>query len=307
MFKTATIFLIADNLTRELLSPATLSNAIDEPTITDPDATQWSRAGIAHPDNFGHSPVFVGAEGTRVFVVQQRERVLPGKVIRTKMGEIAADVAARQGYKCGRKQMAEIKDEVIATLLPNSHIKPVDVVCMLTGHYLFIGTGSARMVDLALNVLRSVFPDNKLNLKPLSDGRKVTPWMMELLVGAQGDEFFVGESVVLKGREKSATRFKDMDLACRAVLDVVEDGMQPVEIAVKWMDRLTFNLTDHLIIKRIKFADILLKEAEEDASENAANNGTAVSMFDGTVALMAGELKNLLTDLCNQMPEEEEL
>jgi recombination associated protein RdgC len=304
MFKTITAFKL-DAATQGHLNA--LDEAIPQATVADPDKTQWSRAGFA---DVIQGPVFYGASGDRVFKVQIRERVLPGKVIRTHVLARAADLAMRQGSKCTRKQYAEIKEDVIASLLPTAFIKPVDILCLITGPYLMIGTGSARQVDVVLDLLHhDAYQDVLLTTSSIMVNRQVGKWMTELLLNetTDGGVFHCGESVVLKGKNKSAARFKDMDLASKAVQNSVENNMRPVEIAVKYKDehgndRVHFTVSDQLILKRIKFADILVNEIKEDSE-----GGDAATEFDATCAIVAGEMKDILDKLLAEMSEEEEL
>lgn len=308
MFKTITAYVIADKPTLAFLNPSSLANHIDEPTVVDPDKTQWGAIGFSKPDYFGDDTVFVGADDTRMFNLQLRERVLPGKVIKTHLAERTTDAARRQGHMCTRKQVAELKEEVIASLLPTAFIKPTDILCMITRNYLIVGTGSARLVDLAIETLRAAYPDDTLNFHSIGRELAIDAWMLDLLLeGTTASGIFhVGESVVLKGRNKSAARYKDVELASKAVRDSVEDGMRPVEMAVEYNERIHFALTDQLLIKRIKFSDLLLKQAEEEGEGE-------IGVFDATVALVSGELRELLDTLRSEIPavtkvnEEDEL
>lgn len=308
MLKTITVFLIADKGTLLCLNSTNLQAAITE-TAGDPDATQWSRAGFSRPDYFGESPVFVGADDTRVLNVQLRERVLPGKVIRTKLLERAAEIAERQGYKCGRKQMAELKEEVVASLLPSSHIKPVDILTMIVGNYLIIGTGSARLVDLVIGTLREALPSHNLNFTPIYADRQVTKWMTDLLLNGSTDsgEITCGTAVSMRGREKETAKFKDVDLQRDEIQAQVVRGMLPVEIAANRCDdsgneRVSFAVTDHLVIKRIRFTDFMIEQAHEEAQES-----DEMSHFDTNLALFAGEMRGLLDYLMSEMSVEDEL
>lgn len=301
MIKTITAYLMADKDTHVCLSGAELSNAIPEPTVRDPDATQWSSVGFSHPDYFGESPVFEGADGTRAFMVELRERVLPGKVIQTKLAERMADIEERQGYKCGRKQRAELRDEVIAALLPTAFIKPVNILCMVAGNYLMIGTGSARLVDLVIEALRNVAP---VSFKHLAKDRSVGKWMTDLLLNNSTDSgmFKSGTAAVLRNAEKATARFKDMDLNKSEIEQLVTEGMRPIEIAVDFNERVSFALSDQLVIKRIRFSDILMEEAGEERS-----NDDSVGLFDANLALLSGQMRQLFDNLLSEMPEEDEL
>lgn len=300
MLKTVTAFLIADKATKKLLSPESLQEVIPSPTIADPDKTQWQRTGFTKPDYFGEETVFVGADNSRVFCVQIRDRVLPGAVIKSELKKAIAEAERRQGHKCGRKQIAQMKDEIVVQLLPHSHIKPMDVLCMITNDYLLIGSGSARVVDLVLLDLFTAFPEQTLLLKPLPTGRQVGKWMLELLLAGTTDdgEFNIGDSVVLRGESKATARFKDLDLHSDRIHAHVQAGMMPIEMSVEYSDRLEFRLSDQLVIKGLKFSSLLIKSAQEEADSD-----DTLGQFSATVALVGGELRSVLGHMVSEMPE----
>lgn len=309
MIKNATVFRITDNATKKLLS--NLGLFITEPTIGDPDKTQWARAGFAqHPCLTlpGDSPVFTAADGTRVVIVELRERILPGKVIKKKLAERIDDITERQGKKPNRKEIAGMKDEIVAELLPTSHIKPTEVHIVVKGEYLIICTTSARLVDLCLVLLKGAYPNNELHIEHIAKGREPAKWMLDLLLAYSpgGGEFNSGKSVALRNEDKATARFKDMSLDADAVTDRVTAGFRPTEIAVEYGDDITFTLTDKLLIKRLKFSDILLNEVDNEVGEDKSS----VTHYDATVVLVAGQMKKLLNALLAEIPqisEEDEL
>lgn len=305
MLRTVTIFKIADTGTRKLLHSANLQAAIPEPTARDPGGFEWSAAGWTQPDVFKEGPVFVGAENTRVLNFQVRERVLPSKVIKQTLARQIEAAERRQGYKPGRKQIAEMKDEVVNALLPTAFIKPSDTTVVLIGDYLLIGAASARMVDRVIAALRSAYQDETLNLHAIAKGRPVEKWMKGLLLDGTtlSGDFNLGKTVALKGDGKGTARFKDMDLERSEIQKHVIEGMWPVQIAVEYGERMHFVMTDQMVLRSIKFSDLVMSREE--------NEEDAAAEFDGTVALVCGEMRQMLDKLTAEMPdtddEEEEL
>lgn len=301
MLKTITVFLIADKSTMSLLSPTSLSEALPQPTIVDPLKTQWGVAGFSCPSHFGQTTVFVGADNTRVLNVQVRERVLPAKVIRTHLEERITSDHKRQGYKPGRKQIAELKEAVTMELLPTSHIRHVDTEVMITGNYLLIGTGSARVVDVVVSQLQGLFPDDDLALMPINWNRDVGKFLMDALLDetTDGYNFNRGGAVTLKSSAKAVARFKGIELDVDSVKERVSAGMKPVDLAIEYSDTMTFTLTDQMLIKSIRFSDVLLSQTHDTES--------VVDEFDATTALVSGELRHMLTELLKAIPARDEL
>lgn len=300
MFKSITVFHILAHANKRLLSPESLQEALPSPTIIDPGKTAWASFGVSRPGCFGEETVFIGADNTRVLNVQYRERVLPARVIAKHLNERIAEIENRQGSKVSRKERMSIKDDVIVSLLPTAFVKPTDILCMITGNYLIVGTGSARMVETCLVLINSLFDGKLIELRNIVAGRNPRPWLYDLLdTGTTSSELFnCGESVVLRSTDKSTARFKDMDLDKQSVRDALLAGMFPVEIAATYDDSVQFAMNDQMVIKRIKFSDVLLKQVTED------NQDGDVGQFDGTVALVSGTLTALLDNLTTEIPVE---
>lgn len=56
------------------------------------------------------------------------KRLLPSAVVNQTAREKAMEIEEQQGYKPGRKQMKEIKEQVITELLPKSHVVQRDTM-----------------------------------------------------------------------------------------------------------------------------------------------------------------------------------
>lgn len=286
MIKSFTAFRFGDTTTRNLLR--NISDKLTDATAVDPEKTMWAAAGFANV--FNDYPTFTAADGTVVLNAQIRERLLPARVIKEAMSVKAHEYAHRQGYTPGRKQMAELKEEVTMALLPSSHIKPVDVPVMITREYLLIGATSARRIDTVLSLLMAIYPDETISLQSASHGYDVSAWLMDLLLNESTEscDFMVGEEVVLKGEQKSVARFKAIPASVDAIKDRLAVGMRPVELAVNYDDRMVFKMTDQLLIKGVKFSDVILKDVESsDAAEE----------FEGTAALVSQEINAMLNNL----------
>lgn len=294
MLKTFTAYRFGDTNTRTLLKA--IEDVLTEPTATDPGKTMWSHAGFS--EVFNKRPVFVAADNTIVMNVQIRERLLPARVIKEAMVAKIDEYARRQGYKPNRKQAAELKEEVTMSLLPSSHVKPVDVPVMITRDYLLIGTTSARRVDTALALVMGLYPDEKLSLASLGFGYKVDSWLMDLLINESTESgyFVADEEVVLKGGKKSVARFKAIPTSVEAIKDRISGGMLPVELAITYDERISFKLTDQMLVKGIKVADLLMKETE---SANADEE------FEGNAVLMSKEINRMLNALIAELPRDD--
>jgi len=303
MFKSLTAFRITDMGSFDFLfgdDPIDLLDPDSGKPIVDPDATRWSSIGFSIPQNETSGGVYVGSNNIKLLTVEIRERILPAAVIRVKVAEVVADIEDRQGRKCGRKEIAELKDDVIAALLPTSHIRRKSIRLMIHKDYLIIGTTSALVVDSILELIGKV-AGARVSLAPVDRDCNVRAFLTRLLLEDTTDDcvFTQGESVTLKSERKTAS-FKDFDLASRSVLDTQSDGLQPVVISAMYKDRISFSVTDRLVLKRIKTLDMINLDPSIAGAEDSA------SQFDATVAIVGNDLVDLLNALVAECKSDEE-
>lgn len=275
-----------------------LIEAIEEHPSLPPAATIWRRWGFSKTDHFGKSPLFEGADGARVLYVQQQERVLPGTVIRRALLDKVLEIQERDDRKLNRKEIAQLKDDVIAELLPKAFIKQSGYHVLIYKGWLLIDSGSAKICEEIVGFLRAAFEEIALlSLRPMR-GKDVESWLKGMAIDAGTDtgNFHALDSMVLKSKSLGTVRFKDAELDSDEVTEALQSDRDVTELALAWRkdadasgDDMHFTLTNKLIIKRIKFADILLKQAHDEGDEN----GT-VGYFDANIAITAPLLVGLI-------------
>lgn len=312
MFKNCTAFKIASDETRELLNHEDLADTLEAFPPVDPEASAWRRVGFGKPDHFGESVIFDNGLGARVFFVEARERVLPGRVIKRAVAEKIGEIERRENRKASRKEYAQIKDAVTADLLPHAFIKASGVHMMVCGVYLFIESTSTKVCDEALDLLRTACdpngdeddgPGGPIELK-LLEAKDAGRWLKSLALGTENVSFKKLDSVVLQGEHKAMIRVKDLDLEDDNIVELVT-GNSVRELAVAYSrtdiaDDVDIHcaITDSLLVKRLKFSDVLLKQSEQDAA-----NETAVSHFDANVAIVSDVLRKLFLHIESELAE----
>jgi recombination associated protein RdgC len=88
--------------------------------------------------------------------------------------------------------------------------------------------------------------------------------------------------------EKAAVRYARHTLEIDEVGEHIKQGKLPTQLALTWNGRVSFVLTDALVLKKIKLLDVVL----EGSGQGDADGG-----FDADVAITTGELRGLLPDL----------
>jgi recombination associated protein RdgC len=225
------------------------------------------------------------------------KKLLPASVINQVSKEKAAEIEEQQGFKPGRKQMRDIKEQVTDELLPRAFsvrrntwtwIDPVN-------GWLVIDAASAAKADEVLKLLiKSV---DKL---PMDGLRVVQSPVAAMTAWLAADEapsgFTVDQDTELRanGEGKATVRYVRHTLEADDVRRHIESGKQCTRLAMTWADRISFVLTESLTIKRVAPLDVI----KENADSTAQNDD---ERFDSDIMLMTGELSRMLADLAEAL------
>jgi recombination associated protein RdgC len=230
------------------------------------------------------------------------KKLLPTTVINQVTKIKAAEIEEQQGYKPGRKQMKELKEQVTDELLPRAFSvwRSTRVWIDPQNGWLVVDAGSAAKADEVLKLLFKAV--DKLPLESLqvvqSPLSAMTSW---LLADEAPRSFTVDQDTELrsKAENKATVRYSRHSLEAEEVRRHIEAGKQCTRLAMTWADRVSFVLTESLTIKRVAPLDVL----KENADATAQNED---ERFDGDFMLMAGELGKMLNDLVEALGGEVE-
>ncbi len=229
------------------------------------------------------------------------KKLLPSSVINQVSKARAAEMEEQQGFKPGRKQMKEIKEQVTDELLPRAFsirrstrvwIDPVN------GWLVVDAAGAAKADEVFKLLLKSLetlpFAALRTEQSPLT---AMTDW---LAADEAPGGFTVDQDTELRasGEGKATVRYVRHTLEAEDVRRHIAAGKQCTRLALTWSDRISFVLTEALAVKRVAPLDVL----KENADSTLQNED---ERFDGDFALMSGELAKLIADLVQALGGEE--
>lgn len=289
------------NLRIYRLSPAwqcsaqELEQALEKHAFTpgssqDPLSLGWvsprEQGGLVHETN-----------GQYLIALRAEKKLLPASVINQFAREKARDIEEQQGYKPGRKQMKEIKEQILTELLPRAFAVARDTRVWLDmeNKWLAIDAAATAKSDEILGLLaKSVEPFPVLALyTELSPGAAMTQWLLE--DEAPGN-FTIDQDTELRstGDSGAAIRYVKQSADLDEVRKHVTAGKQCTRLAMTWADRISFVLTDALEIKRVAPLDILTEKQDV----MSANDD---ELFDADFTLMSAELAKLISELVDAL------
>jgi recombination associated protein RdgC len=221
------------------------------------------------------------------------KKLLPSSVINQVAKARAAEIEEQQGFKPGRKQMKELKEQVTDELLPRAFSIRRDTRVWIdpVNGWLVVDSSSPAKADEILKLLlKSVDPLPLTNLRVArSPQAAMTDW---LAADEAPPGFSIDQDTELRasGDSRATVRYAKQAPEADDLRRHIAAGKQCTRLALTWNDRISFVLTESLALKRIAPLDVIKENADSLASG-------ADERFDGDMQLMTGELNQMLAAL----------
>ena len=154
--------------------------------------------------------------------------------------------------------------------------------------WVFVDAASAARAEEFLNRLRECIGSFPVVLPQVNDAplATMTGWLAHRNLP---DDFTLGEECELRdpGEEGGVVRCRGVDLLSEEVDTHLQAGKQVARISLGWEERLSLVLAEDLCLRRLKFADELMKENEDIPEADDA------ARLDADFALMTQALTGL--------------
>lgn len=226
------------------------------------------------------------------------QRLLPASVVKQEADERAEEMAAQQGYKPGRKQMKELKEQITQEFLPRAFTRRRKVYAWIDpdNGWLGIDVPSQKRAEDFLEVLRDSL--DTLPLALVRTERSPASSMADWLAGGDAPHAFtIDDDCELRSitDDKAVVRYVRHNLEGEDVRGHLEAGKLPTRLGLTFNDRVSFVLTEKFEIKRLDFLDVVKEKIEDAGAEDEE------ALFDAGFALMTGELQQLLPALMDAL------
>lgn len=232
--------------------------------------------------------------GFAMICAKKEEKVIPASVINEMLQEKVSEIEEREARKLPGKERTRIKDELIFELLPRafSFSRKTFAYIDSQGGWLVVDAASPKKAEDLLSQLRKCL--GSLPVVPIGASVKTAPIMTQWLAhhDAPSDIVIQDECELRSPEEEGAIiRCKRHDLALPEIKNHLDNGKQVIKLAINWADRLSFVLDENLLVKRLKFLDLI--------QEQAADIETAddTEQFDADFSIMSAELAQLFPRL----------
>lgn len=235
------------------------------------------------------------AAGCIMLCARRVDKVLPNGVVNDMVQERVEELEEAEGRQVRRRERQEIKEQVILELLPRAFVQSSRTFAYLDpkGGWLVVDASSAKKSDELVEKLRESL--GSLPLRPLNTTKAPALVMTSWLDGSgesMGSFALLDECEMRDTSDEGAVvRCRHQDLTGDEIRTHLEAGKQAVKLALSWEGRIDFLLSEDLVIKRLKFGELIQEEAAE------VENDDEKARFDADFALMSLELGKFLPAL----------
>ena len=259
--------------------------------------TQARASGWVAPRGDEHGALIEAIAGQWLLQLMVEQKVVPGSVVKRQVDALAAQVEKQTGRKPGKKQRSELKDQALLDLLPMAFTKRASVKVWIAPaeRLLVIDAGSASRADEVLTALTQALPGLSAVLvnTAVAPAAAMADWLVR---GEAPAGFSIDRDCELKAAdgEKPVVRY------ARHALDIVEirehilAGKQPTRLALTWQGRVSFMLTEGLLVKKVAFLDGVFESGSKKEDS-----------FDADAAIATGELAPMIGDLLDALGGEQ--
>jgi recombination associated protein RdgC len=254
--------------------------------------SQEKSAGWVEPRGQEHGPLIESVGGQWLLDFMIESKAVPASVVRRKVDERCAQIEATTGRKPGKKEKRDLKEDIAHELLPLAFSRVVRVSVWIdpVGKRLTINSSNATRADEIVTALVSAFDGFSVALlqTQMEPAAAMSNWLSTQEPPAG---FTIDRECELRATDesKSVVRYAKHALDIDEVRQHIAGGKRPTRLAMTWDDRVSFELTDSMQIRKIAFIEGTLDATGTTSSKE--------DDFDADAAIATGELGQLLPEL----------
>ncbi len=233
------------------------------------------------------------ANGCLMVCARREERLLPASVVREVLADRVAEIEDAESRQLKRKEQAELRDQITTELMPQAFTRSTRLFAYIdpSQQLLFVDSASAPRAEELMTLLRESL--GSLNVFPLDTATAPASVLTSWVSDRPPADFTLMDECELREPADGGgvVRCKQVDLAGTEVETHLAAGRQIVRLAIEWDERLACVLSDDLVVRRLRFLDLVQQEADDAHSDDAAAN------FDAEFAILNAELSRFIPRL----------
>ena len=251
---------------------------------------QLQSLGWVSPLGPDHEPLVHAANGCLMLCMRREERVLPSAVVREALADKVRAIEAAEARQVRRKEQQKLKDDIVHELLPRAFTRSSHLYAYIDPRsgWIVVDAATAKKAEELVSLLRQSL--GSLRARPFDVNQSPTALMTAWLNQGAPAGFEIGDECELREPVEGGgvLRCRNQDLQAEEILNHLAAGKQVTKLAVSWDERLSCILADDVSIKRLRFLDLVMDEAAEVQTDDAA------ARFDADFALLSLELSRFI-------------
>lgn len=269
-------------------SPASLADQLATGAFRVCGASEARSAGWTDPHH--DTGLVFALEKQLLLTYMSEDKILPSSYVARCVEAKAEELEEQQGFKPGRKQRMEIKESVIASLIPRAFTKLTRTSVWIDNKngWLAIEGSESRCEEVIAHLRNSLtmIPEIALPRTVSAPAVCMAQWLTD---GDAPEPFTIDRDCELMAHteDPGTVRYTRQPLDTADVRNHIDSGKFPTRMAMTSEDRISFVLTDNMEIKRISILDVLKEHASAEAKD-------AEELFASNFALYTGELSRLI-------------
>jgi len=273
------------------VSAAELEEKLAQRTLQPCSPLEMLSRGWVAPSGTGRLLHTVNQQHLIALGVEQK--LLPASIIRQETAVRAAVLADSQGFPVGRRQMRDLKMRVTEELRARALNKRRTTRAWIdpVNGWFVVDAGSAGKAEELVEVLRDTLGTFAVQFVETqrTPHTSMAAWLTH---GDAPGAFGIEQDLELQTADpnKATVRYVRHPLDGKEIKAHLAAGKYPTRLGLTWNGRLSFVLTEKLLIKRVEFLE--MTKDTPDGGEIDKDE-----QFDIDFTVMAGELAKMLDDL----------
>jgi recombination associated protein RdgC len=255
-------------------------------------ASQGESAGWVEPRGQAQGALLEQVAGHAILQLCVERKPVPASVVKTLLEERLQKIEQDTGRRPRGKQARELKEDIVHELLPRAFARRAHTGVWIDaqGGWVVLDAASTKKADAALTLLAELLGGGLRLAPPATAVAPATAMAGWLAAREAPPGFSIDRDCELKAAdgEKATVRYTRHSLDSDEPGEHIRQGKLPTQLALTWAGRVSFVLTDGLVLKKLKLLDGVLERAPHSEGEDR---------FDADMALVTGELRQLIPEL----------
>lgn len=274
MFKNAMVYTCTS-----AIDLAQFAEAIDGSTISDSDMLNKERTGF--------SALVEGCDKNALVTMNRLlfkwaidKKSVPSHAISHLLNERVKEIEIREGRKVGRKEKADMKLKAETELMGKSTHKRSFCFGFIDerSSRVYLNTPSETVADIVLADLRKVFggsfPVERFTHGKVSAPSLMRDWLVDFDSPATLELGYKTELSDFKGSDAIEMTFKKIHVREPDIIfPLTQSGLLVKSMEMVWEEKIEFVLTNELVIKSMKFKDIVKDDLSNKKQDAAGGMG----------------------------------